>query len=248
MPRVAIYALLALATPAHAEPRDSFDRSYLHDGGALPFFWAPLALGIGVQTLLSPREIPFGFTEEGGEVAASWEIPSWALFGIGVAAGGAILASGDDSRYYHVKGISQAMATSMFVTSVGKTVFGRRRPDWSKDRNTRSSRRAFPSGHATQAFAVAAYSILFLRGHVLGDDPGYWQGAAYGSIALGATLLAAERVYHKRHYVTDVVVGGLVGTAASLVFYHYQQDRFDDARDSTPSARRAPALTWTTVW
>ena len=248
MTRVAICALLALATPARAEPRDSFDASYLHDGGALPFFWAPLALGIGAQTLLSPREIPFGFTEEGGAPAASWEVPSWALFGMGIAAGGAILASGDESRYYHVKGISQSMATSMFVTSVGKSVFGRRRPDWSKDRNTWSSRRAFPSGHATQAFAVATYSILFLRGHVLDDEPAYWKVAAYGGITLGATLLGAERIYHKRHYLTDVVVGALIGTATSFAFYHYQESKLDADRDSAPSARNGPVLGWSMAW
>jgi membrane-associated phospholipid phosphatase len=250
MSRLVICTLLVLATHARAraEPRDSFDASYLYDGGAVPFFWAPLGLGVAVHTLLSPREIPFGFSDEGGEVAAAWEIPSWAIVGLGVATGAAMLAGGDDSRYYHAKGLSQSMATSMFVTAIGKSVFGRRRPDWSEELTTWDSRRSFPSGHATQAFAVATYSILFLRGHVLADEDAHWEAAAYGSIALGATLLAAERVHHKRHHVADVVVGGIIGTTTSLLFYRFQQRRFESDLDGTAAPRRGAVLGWSMAW
>ena len=183
MPRIVICTLLVLAAraDAHAEPRDSFDASYLYDDGAVPFFWAPLTLGVAVHTLVSPREIPLGFTDKGGDAAASWEVPSWAIVGVGVATGIGMVAGGDESRYYHFKGLSQSMATGMFVTAVGKVVIGRRRPDWSEDMNTRESRRAFPSGHATQAFAVATYSIVFLRGHVLDDEDAHWEARTEAS-------------------------------------------------------------------
>ena len=250
MPRVLICTVLVLASSvrAHAEPRDSFDAAYLYDDGAVPFFWTPLALGIGVQALVSPREIPFGFSDEGGAPAASWEVPSWALLGVGAIAGTAILAGDDDSRYYHFKGLSQSMATSMFVTAVGKSLIGRRRPDWSEETSSWSSRRSFPSGHATQAFAVATYSILFLRGHVLADEDAHWEAAAYGGIALGASLLAAERIVHKRHHLADVVVGGLIGTTTSLLFYRFQERHLESDRDGATTRRDGPVLGWSTAW
>jgi membrane-associated phospholipid phosphatase len=250
MSRLVICILLLLATRAgaHAEPRDSLDLSYFYDDGAVPFFWAPLGLGVAVHTLISPREIPFGFTDEGGEAAGAWEIPGWAIVGLGVTTGAGMLASGEDSRYYHVKGLSQSMATSMFATAIGKSLIGRRRPDWSEDLTTWDSRRSFPSGHATQAFAVATYSILFLRGHVLGDEDASWEAAAYGGIAFGATLLSAERVLHKRHHLADVVVGGIIGTTTSLVFYRFQQRRFESDLEGMPARRGAPVLGWSMVW
>lgn len=68
---------------------------------------------------------------------------------------------------------------------------------------------SFPSGHATQAFAIfmcisffskrAEMKILFLM------------------LALAA---AFSRVHLSQHWLVDVTVGSLIGTASSLIFYY----------------------------
>src|SRR5688572_22338380 len=209
------------------------DLSYLVDGGAIPFIWAPLAGRLVLDTYTTPRDTPLAFDDfEGGATKADWQIPGWAISGLGGVSAIGMIASGDSSRYYHVKGLAQALSSGVFLTAAIKVTVGRHRPDWSEDSNTPGSRRSFPSGHATQAFAIATYTGLYLRGHVFDKYRGnktlpWWEAATYGGLALGATFLAGERVYHNRHHLSDVVVGGLLGTATSTLFYLYQDRRHD---------------------
>ena len=223
----------ALAEEERSDVGD-IDLSYLIDGGAIPFIWAPLAGRIALDVYASPRESPMLFNSfEGGAAKAEWEVPGWAISGLGGASALGMVLGGDDSRYYHVKGLAQSLTTGVFVTGMIKVAFGRHRPDWSEDVNTPGSRRSFPSGHATQAFAIATYTGLYLRGHVFKKYRGnktlpWWEAATYGGLALGATALAGERVVHNRHHLSDVVVGGLLGTAASTLFYIYQDRRYEN--------------------
>lgn len=82
--------------------------------------------------------------------------------------------------------------------------FGRARPADGKgthDFHPLSSQNAFPSGHATQAFAMA--SVLSMRS----AEP--WVGwCAYGV----AGLVGAARLGTRDHFASDVVAGALVGT------------------------------------
>lgn len=211
---------------------DKFDASYLYDGGAIPFLWAPLAGRLLIDTYAKPRESPLAFSSsEGGAIKSSWEVPGWAISGLGGVSAAGMLLSGDDSRSYHVKGIAEAISTGVLVTGIIKVTVGRHRPFWSEDDNSTYSRRSFPSGHSTQAWAIATYSILFLRGHVFDKHRGdsklpWWEAATYGGIALGASALSAERVLHNHHHLSDVVIGGLLGTASSSLFYMYQERRY----------------------
>ncbi|MBQ9667276.1 MAG: phosphatase PAP2 family protein [Prevotella sp.] len=94
-----------------------------------------------------------------------------------------------------------------------KHVVDERRPD-------HSDHRAFPSGHATMAFAGAA-ALRHEYGHL---SP--W--VSIGGYAL-ATLTAADRVRRDRHYVHDVLAGAAIGTAATELTY-YINKRFVRAR------------------
>lgn len=214
----------------------SLDLSYLYDGGAIPFLWAPLAGRLLLDKYTTPRDTPLAFSSsEGGAAQADWQIPGWGITALGGASAIGMIAGGDKSRFYHVKGLAQSLATGVFLTGSTKVLVGRHRPDWSEERNSDGSRRSFPSGHATQAFAIATYTALYLRGHVFDKYRGnktlpWWEAATYGGIALGATALAGERVLHNRHHLTDVVVGGLVGTATSALFYWYQDSRYEKGR------------------
>lgn len=109
-----------------------------------------------------------------------------------------------------------------------KPAFGRHRPGWDPVTDTQGDRRSFPSGHATQAFTIATYTALYLRGHTFarfrdGDELPAYEVATYAGLALAATAVSAERVIHNRHHVTDVVAGAALGTLTSVAFYTYQE-------------------------
>jgi membrane-associated phospholipid phosphatase len=73
---------------------------------------------------------------------------------------------------------------------------------------------SFPSGHATMAFASAAYlATVFAAYHP--DSPLALPVALGGFLVAGAT--AALRVAAGQHFVTDVLVGAALGTACGVV-------------------------------
>ena len=100
------------------------------------------------------------------------------------------------------RAVAGAVAESLLVNAGLKTVFRRRRPVEQVAhplpfRQPLTS--SFPSGHATAAFCGA---MLLAEGDPLG--PLYF---------LGATVVAASRVYVRIHHASDVVGGVAVGLA-----------------------------------
>jgi len=223
--KAALMFVAVFVAKARAEGEDGKpDLAYLYDGGAVPLFWIPLATGIAVDHAVTPRSTPLLFdSHEGGATPSSWDVPSWSLTVVGAGVAGAcVVASDDPSRWYHAKGLAEALATSSLAVSVVKPVFGRHRPDWSATSSDPTKDASFPSGHATKAFVIATYTALYLHDHVRGDHT-----LAYAGLFIGAALLAGERVYHNRHFVSDVAAGALLGAATSYLIY-----RFQDARAS----------------
>ena len=69
--------------------------------------------------------------------------------------------------------------------------------------------RSFPSGHSTTAFAAAAA--------VTDETTLWWPRSTWivGPVMYGgATMVALSRMYHNRHWASDVAVGALIGTFA----------------------------------
>ena len=97
------------------------------------------------------------------------------------------------------------------MTSVLKPLVGRARPPVEAGAYAfrafagTDARHAFPSGHATHAFALAAGVADEVRRPWL-------TAAAYGT----AALVGWSRVHDDQHWASDVVAGAAVGTAASL--------------------------------
>lgn len=97
-----------------------------------------------------------------------------------------------------------ASAISGTLTFVLKEAFGRSRPIAGRGVfhfATFSGNASFPSGHTTQAFAVA--SVIAAR---YGDNP-WIDSAAYGI----ATLVGVARIDHRAHFASDVLAGALIG-------------------------------------
>jgi membrane-associated phospholipid phosphatase len=67
--------------------------------------------------------------------------------------------------------------------------------------------RSFPSGHTTTAFAAASA--------VTDETTLWWPRSTWivGPLMYGgATMVGLSRMYHNRHWASDVAVGALIGT------------------------------------
>jgi len=105
-------------------------------------------------------------------------------------------------------GLSASIIASGIIVPTIKFVTGRARPrenegiatfhPFSLSYSTNSS---FPSGHTTQAFAVASV----IANHY--DET--W--VAYSSYTV-ASLVGVARIYHDAHFASDVLAGALIGT------------------------------------
>lgn len=116
---------------------------------------------------------------------------------------------GGDVRAKNVAldGVAASIIASGLVTPAVKFVVGRERPNKTTATfkfKPFSGNSSFPSGHATQAFAVAT---------VISENyPSWWvEGIAYGS----AALIGYARIEQNAHYASDVVAGSLIGWSIS---------------------------------
>ena len=121
---------------------------------------------------------------------------------------------------------TEAVFVAMGVTGFLKGVLGRARPyvsDATDPRDFRfaggfstSDRQSFPSGHTTTAFAAASAvtsEIRRLRPKALP----YVATIMYG----GATLVGLSRMYHDKHWASDVALGAAIGTFSGLKVVRY---------------------------
>ncbi|HEY3400441.1 MAG TPA: phosphatase PAP2 family protein [Geothrix sp.] len=103
-----------------------------------------------------------------------------------------------------------------------KAVVGRSRPiedQGTHDFHPLRRGQSFPSGHTTQAFALAAV----ISEHA--DRP-WVTGLSYGL----AGLVGVARVEQRQHFVSDVVAGGLIGTFVGKAVVAHNQALRADAR------------------
>jgi membrane-associated phospholipid phosphatase len=110
--------------------------------------------------------------------------------------------------------IEASILASGVVTPVIKRIAGRSRPNADQgayDFHPFGGNESFPSGHATNAFAVASVFAAHAKGWVV-------PAVAY-TLASG---VAASRVNDNVHYTSDVIVGAAIGTAIgrSIVYRH----------------------------
>jgi membrane-associated phospholipid phosphatase len=104
-------------------------------------------------------------------------------------------------------GLTSSIIATGLITPALKLVTGRARPrenlgtaQFHPFSLSYSSNSSFPSGHATQAFAVASV----IANHY--EAP--W--VTYSSYTI-ASLVGVARIYHDAHFASDVVAGSLIG-------------------------------------
>ena len=124
---------------------------------------------------------------------------------------------------------TEAIVLGSGVTMVLKDVLGRSRPFVTNSTNPRDfkfgkgfgngDRQSFPSGHTTAAFAAAA--AVTSEMHRLYPNSTYLVGGVmYGS----ATMVGLARMYHNKHWASDVLLGAGVGTFSGLKVVRYSHN------------------------
>jgi len=131
---------------------------------------------------------------------------------------------------------TEAVLLSSVVTGALKATLGRARPYVVNDTNphdfkfgggfTSSDRQSFPSGHTTTAFAAAAAVTSEMR-RLHPGSVWYVAPVLYG----GATLVGLSRMYHNKHWASDVVLGAAIGTFSGLKVVRYSHTHPDNKLD-----------------
>jgi membrane-associated phospholipid phosphatase len=131
---------------------------------------------------------------------------------------------------------TEALLVANGLTGFLKGTLGRARPFVSNDSNPRdfrlgggfgtSDRQSFPSGHTSTAFAAAAAVTSEIRRLHPKALP-YVAVVMYG----GATLVGLSRMYHNKHWASDVALGAAVGTFSGLKVVRYSHAHRDNRVD-----------------
>lgn len=131
---------------------------------------------------------------------------------------------------------TEAVLLSSAVTGLLKGTLGRARPFVVNDTNphdfkfgggfTSSDRQSFPSGHTTTAFAAAAAVTSEMR-RLYPGSVWYVAPVLYG----GASLVGLSRMYHNKHWASDVALGAAIGTFSGLKTVRYSHNHPDNRID-----------------
>jgi membrane-associated phospholipid phosphatase len=110
--------------------------------------------------------------------------------------------------------------------------------------------RSFPSGHTYTAFAAAAA--------VTSETKLWWPRSVWvvGPVMYGgATMVGLSRMYHNKHWASDVVMGAAIGTFSGLKVVKYTHDHPENRLDRimlrasvVPSAHGRMTVLWSAPW
>jgi hypothetical protein len=109
------------------------------------------------------------------------------------------------ARDIAIDGAMTSILAAGIITPVSKRVIGRSRPHQGEGPASfhpfSPNYNSFPSGHATQAFAVASV--------ISGHSDNLWVNISAYTLA---SFVGYARIYHDAHWVSDITVGALIGT------------------------------------
>jgi membrane-associated phospholipid phosphatase len=177
--------------------------------------------------------------------------------------GGTLYAVGRIGHWERVADLGWHGTEAVFLADVAtyvlKGVTGRARPFVSSDTRphdfkffggfANGARQSFPSGHATSAFAAAAA--------VTAETGTWWPKSIWviGPLMYGgATMVGLSRMYHDKHWASDVVLGAAIGTVGGqkvVQYSHAHPTRLDRVLlhvSAVPDGNGAWALVWSNSW
>lgn len=175
--------------------------------------------------------------------------------------GGGLYAVGRLGHFERVADLGwhgvEAVMLAEGVTYVIKGVAGRERPflsggeqpgNWTPGKGFKSGDwSSFPSGHTSTAFAAAAA--------VTNETTRWWPRSVWivGPVMyIGATSVGLSRMYHSKHWASDVVLGAAIGTFSGRKVVQYQHghpgnrlDRIILGTSLTPDGHGGAKISWT---
>lgn len=153
---------------------------------------------------------------------------SWGVLGAFFLTGK--LLDDDKAMAVAEDGIASSLIAAGAITPLLKVTLGRRRPSQTAETlELGGGGDGFPSGHTTQAFAVASV----IASHY---DSMWVKVGAYGL----ASLVGWSRMEQKAHYASDVLAGALIGIVvgkAVVRLHESQRFRISAAPSVNPSSR-----------
>ena len=131
---------------------------------------------------------------------------------------------------------TEAVVLATGITEVLKGALGRSRPYVTRDSSPNDfsfgkgfageDRSSFPSAHTAVAFAAAA-SVTSELAHLWPGHTAIVAPVLYG----GATLVGIGRMYHEKHWASDVALGAGLGIFSGLKVVRYAHDHPDNYVD-----------------
>lgn len=148
-----------------------------------------------------------GFVQEFGSY------PSFGIMGAFYAAG--MMNNDSRAKAVAVDAFASSFVGAGIITTSLKVVTGRSRPnagDGTYSFQPFGGDHSFPSGHTTQAFAIAS---------VIGEhyDEPWIDITSYGI----ATLVGLARIEKEKHFPSDVVAGAVIGTVVGKTIVRYNK-------------------------
>ena len=134
------------------------------------------------------------------------------------------------SSYQHVKGLFETLTASFLLTNITKNIVGRRRPSYTHypEDERLDANKSFPSGHTSISFAIATYSSLYALDY-FGNSEKKSGSLIYATAShLLAAYVGYTRIIDNRHFLSDVIAGGLLGSGVAWAIYELQQKNLDD--------------------
>jgi membrane-associated phospholipid phosphatase len=142
---------------------------------------------------LGPNEL---FTSQENSVL-KWAFNPLVIGGVSVILWGAGAAVKAPKLSLTGRALTESLFLSMSIDLILKAAFRRERPN-------NGGNFSFPSGHATAAFDAAAVLTVFYG----------WKGALPGYAM--ATLVSLNRLDSQAHFLSDVVMGAVLGSAIGV--------------------------------
>lgn len=205
--------------------------------------WAKLGLGVAAVggTMLLDQDLRHAVDRNPSSSllgVARAVAPFGAEYSFGVLGafflGGKILKD-EKAIFVAEDGLASSLIAAGVISPVLKVAIGRERPSQSDATFVRGKGgKSLPSGHATQAFAVA--SVIAAR-----YDSLWVKVGAYGL----AGLVGLARMEQGQHYASDVLAGALIGTAvgnAVVRFHDSERLHISFAPSMNPRSRGAAVM------
>lgn len=203
------------------------------------------ALIAAINAFYTPKAIPiWPFNDESAnETQRPTTLPSSKMlpYALGTATlvlGGLTLSNDSFAIGTHIRGWLHAILMTELATSTAKVTLQRKRPFFDAKQSEEGTtadddRFSFFSGHASHAFSFATYSSALMFQY----SNSAFLNWAYAAISYStATWVASTRVQDHAHNVSDVIVGGLVGTAISAAIF-YRVEQIDKAHKANSSSK-----------